>query len=198
MEHSPVDRYACERGLLQRIPALWKFIFTILILFYLSIPVESELIPAIIFGIFLVLLFLSKIPPFFALKRLLFVIPFILFVLIMNLHQPLSFFLRAVDSVFVAFLFVATTPFTELLRLLELLRIPAPFLLIMAMGYRFFFLLKDEVERVLRAWKVRGGEVKLLRIGDISFMITSVLERLIKRAGMLSSVLKVRGYDVGT
>lgn len=196
MEHSPIDRYARREGFLQKIHAGWKLIFTIALLFYLSFPIKSVFAPLIILGLCVLLLFLSRIPLVFTLKRLIFTLPFILLVLIMNPHQRIPFFLKVFDSIFLAFLFVTTTPFPELFRLLERLKVPVPFLLIISIGYRFFFLMKDEIEKVIRTWKIRGGEMRYFRMRDTTYIVSSILEKLIRRAGRLAIVLKVRGYNV--
>lgn len=76
---------------------------------------------------------------------------------------------------------------------MERLRVPKIFRLLTAFGYRYFFLITDETERTLRAWKMRGGELKKFRLKTISNILLYIFIRSMKRAERIGSVMRMRG-----
>ncbi len=76
---------------------------------------------------------------------------------------------------------------------MEKLGVPEVFRLLTAFGYRYFFLLTDETERSIRAWRMRGGELKKIRFGSISGILFSIFARSMKRAERIGTVMKMKG-----
>jgi cobalt/nickel transport system permease protein len=99
----------------------------------------------------------SRIAPWFLLKRLLLLSPFVLGVAVVNLFQPAAranwreIALRGVLCLATVVLVSNTTPFNEVLRVLRRGRVPALLVTTLALMHRYLFVLADETERMRRA-----------------------------------------------
>jgi cobalt/nickel transport system permease protein len=99
----------------------------------------------------------SRVPALFLARRLLLLEPFVLGVAILSLLQPggLAIFLRLVVRgtlcLGAVLLLSSTTPFSEILRVFRKLRLPAVLITMLALMYRYVFVLVDEAERMSRA-----------------------------------------------
>ncbi|MCU0248319.1 MAG: cobalt ECF transporter T component CbiQ [Bryobacter sp.] len=100
---------------------------------------------------------LSRISPVFLLKRLLVLSPFVLGVALVNALQPTArvnwreVALRGLLCLATVVLVSNTTPFTEVLRVLRHVRVPALLVTTLALMHRYLFVLADERERMRRA-----------------------------------------------
>lgn len=124
----------------------------------------TVLIPATIFGwlafafTFLALVVgASRIPPMFLLKRLLLLAPFVLGVVALNAFRPEHraqwpwLMARSAVCLLTVILVSNTTPFSEVLRVLRRIRVPALLITTMALMHRYLFVLVDESQRMSRA-----------------------------------------------
>jgi len=121
------------------------------------------------------------------------IFPFLILVLFMNPPDKLIFFLKILSSILFILLFLTTTPFLSLMKGMEKIGLPKVLRLLIAFGYRYFFLLTDEAERAVRAWRMRGGELKKFRFEDISRIVLSIFMRSMKRAERIGNVMRMRG-----
>jgi len=100
---------------------------------------------------------LSHLPPLFLLRRLLVLSPFVLGVALVNAFQAatratfLGIALKSVLCLLTVILVSNTTPFSEILRVLQRVRVPALLITTMALMHRYLFVLADEAERMSRA-----------------------------------------------
>lgn len=194
MKHSPVDRYSGIKSPVHKVPASYKAFISIIVILSLSLPFKSPVYPLIVIAISFICFAISRIPSSFILKRYLFLMPFAILVLFMKPENPAVLFTKVIASLSILLLFTTTTPFAELLRVMRKARIPSTFILLISSGYRYFFLLIDEAERNLRAWKMRGGDVKKLRLKSLSRIVFSIFIRSMKRAESIGHSMKMRGY----
>lgn len=99
----------------------------------------------------------SRIAPWFLLKRLLLLSPFVLGVAVANAFQPAAraswreLALRGMLCLATVVLVSNTTPFNEVLRVLRRVRVPALLVTTLALMHRYLFVLADERERMRRA-----------------------------------------------
>lgn len=99
----------------------------------------------------------SRIPPVFLAKRLLLLEPIALGVAGLAVFQPdgwrvfAAIMVRTNLCLLTMILLSNTTPFADLLRVLQRLRVPALLVTTMALMYRYLFVLVDEVGRMSRA-----------------------------------------------
>ena len=104
---------------------------------------------------------LSRIPPDFLVKRLLFLEPFVLCIALLTLFQPggekafVSIMIKSTLCLLTMILLSNTTPFAELLRVLRRAHVPALLVTTLALTYRYLFVLIDESERLQRARSCR-------------------------------------------
>ncbi len=100
---------------------------------------------------------LSRLPLLFVLKRLLILSPFVLGVVLVNIYQPVSHAnwlgvaLKSVLCLLTVILVSNTTPFSQILRVLKFIRVPALLITTIALMHRYLFVLVDEAERMRRA-----------------------------------------------
>ena len=99
----------------------------------------------------------SRVPPLFLLKRLVMLEMFVIGVAVLAVFQPdgvrLAGVLVARCTICLATMIVLsnTTPFSEQLRILRRLWMPALMITTLALMYRYLFVLADEAQRMRRA-----------------------------------------------
>ena len=100
---------------------------------------------------------LSRISLWFLLKRLLLLLPFVLGVVLVNALAPtgranwLALALKSSLCLLTVILAANTTRFSEMLRVLKSVRVPALLITTIALMHRYLFVLADEAERMRRA-----------------------------------------------
>ena len=100
---------------------------------------------------------LSRLPPFFLFKRLLVLSPFVLGVVVVNAFQPagrinwLGVAVKSVLCLLTVILVSNTTPFSQILRVLKSIHVPALLITTIALMHRYLSVLTDEAERMRRA-----------------------------------------------
>lgn len=100
---------------------------------------------------------LSRLPLLFVLKRLLVLSPFVLGVVVVNAFQPagranwLGVAVKSGLCLLTVILVSNTTPFSQILRVLKSIRVPALLITTIALMHRYLFVLMDEAERMRRA-----------------------------------------------
>ena len=109
---------------------------------------------------------LSRISPWFLLQRLLLLAPFVLGVTLVNAFQPTYrehwpwLMARSVLCLLTVILVSNTTPFSEVLRVLRRVRVPALLITTIALMHRYLFVLAEEAERMRRARASRTFTVR--------------------------------------
>jgi cobalt/nickel transport system permease protein len=193
MHHDYWDRYSRIDSPVHRWPAALKAAFALLLILVIVIPPHPPFfLFAGVAALLLALVAASRIPVLFFLKRLLFFEPFILTVAALALFQPggspkfLTLVVKSTLSLVTVILLSNTTPFHELLRVLRRAHAPSVFVTMMALMYRYIFVLADETQRMRRARRSRtfgkrseGTWVFLSRIiGQLFLRSTERAERI--------------------
>jgi len=155
------------------------------------------------FALFLLILSLiSKVPLTFILKRGIIISPFVLLLVIFTpfykenaIEIVLVTFVRAYMSIWVLILLTSTTRFSLLLAGLSRMGIPKIFIVLLSYMYRYFFVLVDEVERIIRAvrmrWFRRNG-ISLLNI--LSRVVGLLFIRSYERSERVYYAMVMRGF----
>jgi cobalt/nickel transport system permease protein len=100
---------------------------------------------------------LSRLPLWFLGKRLLWLSPFVLGVALANAFQPgarmewQTLTVRSMLCLTTVVLVSNTTPFTHIVRVLRMVRVPALLVTTLALMHRYLFVLVEEAERMQRA-----------------------------------------------
>ena len=193
MHHDYLDRYSGLDSPVHRTPAGVKLACALLLLLAtILIPMSRAVFFAGMATVLVAVAALSRVPLGFLLRRLLMLEPFVLGVAVLSLLQPggLTVFLRLVARgtlcLSTVILLSSTTPFSEILRVLRRLRLPAILITMLALMYRYVFVLVDEAERMSRArasrtfrrdrsraWRTRGN-----LIGQLFVRSTERAERI--------------------
>ena len=100
---------------------------------------------------------LSRLSPFFFVKRILLLSPFVLGVALANAFAPsgrgswLGVAVKSGLCLFTIILVSNTTPFSKILRVLKTVRVPSLLITTIALMHRYLFVLAEEAERMRRA-----------------------------------------------
>lgn len=144
---------------------------------------------------------LSGLPPRRLLVRLLLVEPFAVGVALLSLLEPrgvtifLALLAKSTLCLFGFVLLSMTTRFTDLLHALRTLRVPALIVTILALTYRYLFLLTDEAGRMRRARNSRTC-VRRRRLDWrlTSTVIAQLFIRSSQRAERIHAAMCARGF----
>ncbi len=94
-----------------------------------------------------------------------------------------------------AVLLVSTTPFPELVRALQELRLPAAVTTSLGLAYRYLYILTDEIERLRRAARSRNaGSGSTARRRLVLGMTSAALQRSFQRSERVHQAMLSRGY----
>jgi cobalt/nickel transport system permease protein len=165
MRHNFLDRYSRLDSPIHRLPATAKLLGTLgLVITIVTVPMTCWACYAtagLLLGIVAVL---SRVPPSFILRRLLLLEPFVLGVSILSLLRPDGLVLfaalitKSTLCLLAMILLSNTTPFARILDLLRNIGMPAIIVTLLALMYRYLFVLIDEAERMHRARMSRTYE----------------------------------------
>jgi len=162
-----------------------------------------------------VMMALAELPYRLLLPRLLIALPFCLFAGIFNVfldrgaavavgNIQISFgtlslatiLLKMYLCVMAALLLVATTPFTELTAQLRRMHIPAVFVMVFEMTYRYIAVLLEEVHSMATAYRLRSGCKKALEMRHMGPFIGQLMLRGFDRAERIHAAMCCRGYSL--
>ena len=203
MHHAFIDIYADLNTPIHKLNPKSKiiFLFGLLVLIIFS-PIKF--IPLFLFygSLVTVLIYLSKIPVQFVLKRLMEILPFVILITLSVLFQKqgyilfLSCLIKSVLAVMLTLIVSSTTKFVQLLEALRQLKFPRIFIKLLSFMYRYSFLLEDQLLRARRAYASRNINPKnnLPRVRILGNILGSVLIRTYERAERIYLAMCARGY----
>ena len=147
------------------------------------------------------LLAVSRIPFWFLLKRLLLLEPLVLGVAGLMWFQPGGgtifglVLLKANLCLLTTIWLSQTTPFTDLVRVLQRLRVPWLFVTTLTLMHRYLFVLADEAERMRRARAsrtfTRGRRFQWLALSSV---VGQLFVRTSERAERIYNAMCARGW----
>ena len=158
MRHDFLDRYSRLASPVHALPAWLKALATLTLVMAMAVARPSWW-PALVVATALLVAgaWLSRIPAGFLLRRLLLLEPVVVVVATLALWQSdggMRFALlvaRSTLSLAALILFTNTTPFGEVLELLRRCRVPSLLVTVLALMYRYVYVLVDEAARLQRA-----------------------------------------------
>ena len=103
--------------------------------------------------------------------------------------------LRVMNSLTLSFLIIYTTPFSEIVKALKSFKVPDPFLMIMALSYKYIFIFAQTLEDVYLARKCRTveasrREIRTWAVGRMVFLFDKVR----MRCEDVFSAMQARGF----
>lgn len=203
MRHSFLDRYSRLVSPIHQLPIPGKLASTIILLMVIvTLPVAFYWIFAVIFFLLCGMAVMSRIPLIFLLKRMALLEVFVLTVSLLSLLQPngILVFARLVLKsslcLFTIVLFSNSTPFAKLLQALRQWRVPALLITLLALMYRYLFVLIDEMERMQRARTSRTFVRKqALLWRSLATIISQLFIRSTGRAEKIFAAMCSRGWQ---
>jgi cobalt/nickel transport system permease protein len=202
MRHDFIDRYSRLNSPIHRLPTGVKLAGSICIIIA-TVALQLSVFWAFILVacVLLAIAAAAKIPWGFMIRRLLFLEPFALGIAVMAFFQEngLSVFLSIVTKsticLFTVILFSNTTPFADLLLFLQRMGTPRILVTIMALMYRYLFVLIDEGERLNRARKSRTFTTsRIHRWQLLGSLIGQLFIRSTERAERIFAAMTARGW----
>jgi len=205
MRHAFWDQHAGIQSPVHRIPTGIKVFFVLFLVILLTVvPGKYISIAAVpVTALLIILLILSKVPVAHVVKRTLVILPLVLPVVVLNsifmeagLRHSLILSVRSFLSIFSLILLVSVTRFSDILKTLSAWGAPRIVILILSFMYRYFFLLTGEMEKMVRAVKLRSGGIRGIRLFRIYSQILAILFiKSYERAERVYHAMLMRGYD---
>jgi cobalt/nickel transport system permease protein len=144
---------------------------------------------------------LSQLPLFFLFRRLLVLSPFVLGVVLVNAFQPagrdkwLAVAAKSVLCLLTVILVSNTTPFSQILRVLKSIHVPALLITTLALMYRYLFVLMDESERMRRARASRTfTRGRRFHWNTLATVVGQLFVRASERAERIYDAMCARGW----
>jgi len=191
-----------SHGALNRVPAGGKLAGALgLILTVVLLP-RTQVAGLLVVAILLAGLFaVSGIHVLFLLKRMVLLEPLVLGVAGLMWFQPgggrifMVVLLKANLCLLTTLLLSNTTPFTELLRVLQRLRVPWLFVTTLTLMHRYLFVLADEAERMRRARASRTfTRGRQFQWQTLSSVVGQLFVRASERAERIYNAMCARGW----
>ena len=152
-------------------------------------------------AILLAIALMSRVPLVRLARRLMLVEPFAVSIALLSVFQRnglevfLAMLTKSTLCLFCMILMTATTRFSDLLRLLWRVRVPALLVTTLALMHRYLFLLLDEMLRMARARRSRTfTDGRLLVWRDSATIIAHLFVRASERAERVYAAMCARGW----
>ncbi len=202
MKHDYIDRYARLDSPVHRLPAALKLALALaLVISTVIVPMSAPLY-FVACALFLVcVIFLGRLPLRFVAVRLLTLEPLVAGVAILALMQHdgllmlIRILVRSNLCLLAMVLLSNTTPFAGILDVLRSLRVPSLLVTVLALMYRYVFLLIDQSERMSRA---RASRTFAPRRGSrwktAAGIVGQLFVRSTERAERIYAAMTARGW----
>ena len=217
------EEYAIRKGFLQSLDPRIKTI-SFLAFLVTAVSLKSALLIGSLYGLCLILVFLSAIPvSYFLMRTLLFIPLFSLCIVIPTLFSTVTpgepvwsfqlfginsiitrqglggavlFVVRIATSVSLVVLLSLTTRHSELLKVLRVLGVPQIFVLTVSMSYRYLYLFATMVENIFTAIKSRVGVISHQQDGRriVAWNIANTWNRTTQMSEEVYMAMLSRGY----
>jgi cobalt/nickel transport system permease protein len=162
-----------------------------------------------------VLITLGELPPFLLAKRTVLALPFCLFAGLSNLFLergaafsmgklPVSFgflsfwtlILRTLLCVAAVLILIATTPWAALAAQLRRFHVPAIFVTLLELCYRYIGVLAAESDSMYTAYKLRSAKIKGVALSHMGSFVGHLFLRSVVRAERVYAAMKCRAYSI--
>ncbi len=107
----------------------------------------------------------------------------------------ISLIIKSTLMVSAGFLLIATTGIDDIAGAMSMVRIPAIFVLLFLLTYRYVFVLMDEAERLFRGYSLRAPGQKGVKIKVWGSMVGQLLIRSFNRAQIIYQSMVLKGYN---
>ncbi len=172
----------------------------------------SSLLPFFVFPILMIAA--ANLPAGYLLRRMLWILPFIVFIGIFNplLDRAVlvrlgsveiaggwisfvSILMRSFLTVLAALILVATTGFYVICMALEKMGVPNVFVMQLMFLYRYAFVLGEEISSMVRAWQLRAPLHRVMSLKTFSTLLGTLFLRTSSRAHRIYQAMLCRQFD---
>jgi len=202
MHHDFLDRHSRDESPIHRLPAGAKMTGALLAIgAIVTLPMRIGWFFVLASVALIVIAVTSRIPARFLVRRLLFLEPFVAGVAVLSLLREGGWVvvegivIRSTLSLVTILLLANTTPFSTMLEVLRKIHVSPTFITILALMYRYLFVLVDEMERMRRARMSRSFTRR--NRGAWNMLSTTVGELFVRssaRAERIYSAMCARGW----
>lgn len=202
MRHEFLDRYSRRESVIHRMQPGWKVVVSLVIVVSIVAPTHLDTAvhagTAVILG---VITALSRVPFRFVLRRLVLFEPLVVGIALLSLLRPdgitifATIVVKSTLCLWVAILLANSTPFDALLAVLRRARFPGVLVTVLALFYRYIFVLIDEAERMTRARRSRT--VDRSKVGTwwvLATVVGQLFIRSTERAERIYLAMQSRGW----
>ena len=187
-----LDRHSRRDSVIHRLPAAVKLGAAIfLVVTTVLMPVTAWIYYAGLAFLLVGATLLSRVPVGFLAGRLLLLSLLVAGMTLLSSPHP-AIFAKSLLSLLTVLLLANTTPFSELLRVLRQLHVPAVFVTTLALMYRYLFVLVDEAERMKRARQART--LGKTRWPVLAGVLGQLFVRSTERAERIHAAMTARGW----
>ncbi|MBI5021018.1 MAG: cobalt ECF transporter T component CbiQ [Ignavibacteriales bacterium] len=203
MRHDFIDRYSRQKSIIHDLPTFVKVAAAIItIIVIVALPHKSWMSFCLLALFLIPVIVLSKLPIRFLVLRLIMLEPFVLGVSILSLFKDggiiifVSIVIKSTLALLTMLLLSNTTPFEQILTLMKKIKIPSLMVTILALFYRYLFVLIDETEKMQRARTSRTFSNSKKHIWKSRIqMIGELFIRSTERAERIYSAMRARGWS---
>ena len=204
MKHEFLDKYANLKNPVQALDVRIKFIFSLLFVFgVVLVPNDSFVVFGLLALTICGVIFFSKLPVKFIIKRSLVIVPFVVMV---SIFLPFmkddgtvifrNILIKSYLSIVCLIVLTSTTKFADIMRAMESLKMPHIFTLILSFMYRYIFVIQDEFLKMKMAKEsrtVRGSRWSSVRA--LANIVGVLFIRSYERGEAVYMAMCARGYD---
>ncbi len=215
LRHSFLDKYSQISSPVHKIDPVVKLPAALLIILAIVSQPPDMFLPFALYGVLVTLLVMfSRIPVVFVLKRILVVMPFILFAAVfypisvkltdqstsLSLHHPavlkgIAILIKAILSVTVLVVLVSSERFHHLLGAMRRLKMPSVVCITSALMYRYIFILADESMKTTQARQSRTpGKLSQNRLKVFGNQMAVVFLRSWERSITIYNSMLSKGF----
>ena len=211
MQVGLLESYRPRRSSVHRLPARTKLVIALaLVSCLVSVPRGWDKTGWAVFSATTLLLLVaaarSQLSPAFLLRRLLLLEPFVLGVAVLSLWQPHGGTVfwhtvaRSTLCLATLVLLAATTPFSEIIRVLRSWRIPALLLTTLTLMDRYLFVLVEESARMQRARASRtfAPRARWAVWRSLAETLGELFVRSVERAARIYAAMCARGWETSS
>lgn len=200
-----IDELGDKYTMIHKIDSSIKIIVTIIyVIKVLSIKqfIISDITSIVLYP--LILFKFGKVPVKFILKKVLFILPIIFGISIINLIIDFSYseiyfsvllLFKCIFTLVGALLLIVTTGINNLAFGLKKLKIPNILIMQILMLHRYIILMMEECYRVKSAYELRTLGEKSMTMKDYGRIIGQMLLKTIDRSEKVYEAMKLRGFD---
>jgi cobalt/nickel transport system permease protein len=202
VRHDFLDKWSRLVSPIHRAPAAFKLALALtIVVTAVATPLARGWLFAAIAASLMLVALASRIPPSFLLRRLLLLEPLVVGFVVLSAFQPggidvaLSIAIRSTLCLATMILLTNTTPFAEILTVFRRLRMPALLITVLALMYRYLFVVIDEAERMQRARKSRTFKRERTHVwASLATLVAQLFVRSTERAERIYAAMCARGW----